>query len=79
MKKHFHLALYISVVILSAYEILTGMQVLWFSITLFMSILLVATEIFFLCGPGKIINDEYNAEKAKEKAEFEKFLLDNNK
>lgn len=77
--KHLHLIAYITIASLSAYQVAKGQQILWFAITLVINIILIAIELFFSFGSGKITRDKIDQDNKNKKAEFEKFLLDNNK
>lgn len=79
MKNNLHLIAYISVAIFSTYELTQGTEILWFSITLLINIILVAIELFFSFGAGKITRDKIDEDNRNKKLEFQKFLLDNNK
>ena len=77
--KHLHLIAYIAVAGFSAYQLIQGAEIIWFSITLAINIILIAIEIFFSFGSGKMTRDNIDQDNKKKKAEFEKFLFDNNK
>lgn len=77
--KHLHLIAYIAVAGFSGYQVAQGQEVLWFSLTLAINVFLIAVEIFFSFGAGKVTRDEIDAKAKQERVEFEKFMLDNNK
>lgn len=77
--KNLHLIAYIAVAGFSAYQVMEGQQIIWFIITLFINIILIAIELFFSFGAGKVTRDKIDQDNKNKKAEFEKFLLDNNK
>lgn len=77
--KNLHLIAYIAVAGFSVYQVMQGRQIIWFAITLLINILLIAIELFFSFGAGKVTRDKIDQDDKNKKAEFEKFLLDNNK
>lgn len=77
--KHLHLIAYIAVASFSAYQLTQGAEIIWFSVTLAINIVLIAIELFFSFGSGKITRDKIDQDNKNKKAGFEKFLLDNNK
>lgn len=74
--KHLHLIAYIAVASFSTYQLTQGDEIIWFSVTLAINIVLIAIEIFFSFGSGKITRDKIDQDNKNKKAEFEKFMLD---
>lgn len=74
--KHLHLIAYIAVAGFSAYQIMQEQQILWFTITLVINVILIAIETFFSFGSGRVTRDKIDQDNKNKKAEFEKFLLD---
>lgn len=72
--KHLHLIAYIAVAGFSGYQVAQGQEVLWFSLTLAINVLLIAVELFFSFGAGKVTRDEIDAKAKQERVEFDKFL-----
>ena len=74
--KHLHLIAYIAVASFSAYQLIQGAEIIWFSVTLAINIVLIAIELFFSFGAGKVTRDKIDQDNKKKKAEFEKFIFD---
>lgn len=74
--KHLHLIAYIAVAGFSAYQLTRGAEIIWFSVTLAINIVLIAIELFFSFGAGKVTRDKVDQDNKNKKAEFEKFIFD---
>lgn len=74
--KNLYLIAYIAVAGFSAYQVIQGQQIIWFTITLVINILLVIIELFFSFGNGKNTRDRVDKDNKNKKAEFEEFIFD---
>lgn len=74
--KNLHLIAYIAVAVFSAYQIMQGQEITWFAITLVINMFLIAIELFFSFGSGKITRDRIDKDNKNKKAEFEEFIFD---
>ena len=77
--KNLHLIAYIASAGFSAYQVMRGQQIIWFIITLVINMFLIAIELFFSFGAGKITRDKVDQDNKNKKAEFEKFIFDKTK
>lgn len=68
--KNLHLIAYIAIAVLSGYEVTQGQEVLWFSITLAINMILIVIELFFSFGSGKVTRDEIDAKEKQNKLDF---------
>lgn len=74
--KNLHLIAYIAVAGFSAYQVIQGQEIIWFTITLVVNMFLIAIELFFSFGTGKVTRDKVDQDNKNKKAEFEKFIFD---
>ena len=74
--KYLHLIAYIVVSSFSGYEVMQGQELLWFSTTLVINVILIVIELFFSFGKGKITRDEIDAKEKQNKVDFKKFMPD---
>ena len=74
--KNLYLVAYIAVAVFSAYQVIQGQQIIWFIITLVINMFLIAIELFFSFGSGKITRDRIDQDNKNKKAEFEEFIFD---